>query len=141
MPRQAGIVNVVVGILQNNGRVLVAERPEGKPYSGYWEFPGGKIESTEDSLTALRRELKEELGIDVISADHWFTHEHAYPDRTVLLNIWLVGNYQGEPAGKENQRLHWAGLDDMVSLQLLQGNLAIMERIKTFDRCKNLLFL
>ena len=122
---------MVVGILQKQGKVLVAERPQGKPYSGYWEFPGGKIEPAESPLTALRRELNEELGIDVISADHWFTHEHAYPEKTVLLDIWIVTDYQGEPVGKENQQLQWAGFDDMISLQLLQGNLAVMERIKT----------
>lgn len=122
-------MKVVVGILQRNGKVLVAERPKGKPYSGYWEFPGGKIEPAESPLTALRRELKEELGIDVISADHWFTHEHAYPEKTVLLDIWIVADYQGETEGKENQRLQWAGLEEMIQLKLLEGNHAVMARI------------
>lgn len=131
MSRQTGLVRAVVGILRRDGRVLVAERPAGKPYSGYWEFPGGKIESTETNEAALQRELKEELDIDVIAARHWFEHQHAYPDKTVLLDMWIVDQFAGEPHGKENQQLRWASLTDILELRLLEGNWPIIEKIKS----------
>lgn len=130
MPWETRLIRAVVGVLRPNGKILVAERPAGKPYSGYWEFPGGKIEESESGEHALRRELHEELGIDIISANFWFDHEHTYPDKTVHLEMWLVTDFKGEPHGKENQRLLWATLPEIFELRLLEGNWAIMEKIK-----------
>lgn len=124
------LVRAVVGIIQQNNTVLIAERPEGKPYSGYWEFPGGKIEPRESALHALIRELDEELGIKVISAEPWFIHEHQYPDKKVELHLWLVTRFEGEPAGKEHQLFHWATFAEMQKMKLLDGNLEIMDRVK-----------
>lgn len=131
MPRQTRLIRAVVGILNRDGKVLVAERPPNKPYSGYWEFPGGKIEPNESGSDALKRELHEELGIDVIASKRWFEHEHAYPDKIVHLEIWLVTHFTGEPHGKENQQLRWATFNDMAELRLLEGNLQFMDKIKT----------
>lgn len=114
-----------------DGRLLVAERPEGKPYSGYWEFPGGKIEENEVGDTAIRRELHEELGIEVQQAERWFDHLHAYPDKTVLLELWLVTEFAGEPHSRENQVLRWVNYDELLHLRLLDGNLAILSQIKS----------
>lgn len=130
MSRQAGLIRVAVGILRRNGQVLVAERPADKPYSGYWEFPGGKIETDESADNALRRELHEELGITVLACQPWFEHLHAYPDKTVLLEMWLVDDFDGEPHGKENQSLRWVGLEDLLTLRLLEGNWPIISKIK-----------
>ena len=131
MSRQVGLVRAVVGILRRDGKVLVAERPAGKPYSGYWEFPGGKIESNETNHAALVRELKEELGIEVVAAKHWFEHQHAYPDKTVQLDMWIVDEFTGEPHGKENQQLRWATLSDILDLRLLEGNWPIIDKIRS----------
>lgn len=131
MPRQTGVVRAVVGILRRGGKVLVAQRPEGKPYSGYWEFPGGKVEQNESTESALKRELHEELGIQVTSLQHWFEHTHSYPDKTVLLDLWLVDSFDGEPHGKENQQLTWATFEDMQALRLLEGNIPLLDRIKS----------
>lgn len=134
MSANNSLVKVVVGILRRDGKVLVAERPIDKPYSGYWEFPGGKVEASETSEFALSRELKEELGIDVVTAQHWFEHTHAYPDKTVLLDMWIIDDFLGEPRGEENQQLRWATLPEMMELRLLEGNWPIMDRIKSlFD--------
>lgn len=124
------MIRAVVGILRRDGKVLVAERPNGKPYSGYWEFPGGKIEENESGEHALKRELHEELGIDILSAQFWFDHEHAYPDKTVHLEMWLVDEYSGEPHSKENQQLRWVTLTEILELRLLEGNWPIIEQIK-----------
>lgn len=125
------MIRVAVGIIKRGNTVLVAERPLHKPYSGYWEFPGGKIESNESGLTALKRELHEELGVDVISAELLFEHQHAYPDKTVLLELWLVHDFTGEPHGKEEQSLRWVTAQTIEELRLLEGNWAILERIKS----------
>jgi len=124
------LIRAVVGIIKRGEKVLVAKRPENKPYSGYWEFPGGKIEENELGKDALIRELHEELGVDVASAKHLFDHVHAYPDKTVILELWLVMDFSGEPHSKENQEIRWVTLSEMLSLNLLEGNWAIMEKIK-----------
>lgn len=124
-------INVAVGILKRDDKILISQRPVDKPYSGYWEFPGGKIEKNESGADALSRELKEELGVSVIQANPWFSFTHAYPDKTVQLEIWLVTDFNGEPHGKENQQLHWATYAELLSYRLLEGNKTIIERIKT----------
>ena len=126
------LIRVVVAIIKKNGKLLVAERPPGKPYSGYWEFPGGKIEANEESAAALKRELQEELGIQVLLAKPWFTHTHTYPDKTVLLEMWIVQEYTPEPEGKEMQTLQWVTWDEMRALRLLEGNWAIIEKMKEY---------
>jgi len=123
-------VHAVAGLLMRDGKLLVAERPEGKPYSGYWEFPGGKVEDGEDSATAMKRELNEELGIEAVQLEHCFDHLHPYPDKTVLLELWRITEFKGEPKGQENQVLRWVDYNEMLHLQLLEGNLAIISELK-----------
>ena len=124
------MIRVAVGIVKRGEALLVAERPLDKPYSGYWEFPGGKIETNESGRDALTRELQEELGINVLSANLLFEHTHTYPDKTVLLEIWLIDQFEGDPYGKENQQLKWATLAEMPNLRLLEGNWFILEKLK-----------
>lgn len=122
-------IHAVAGILQNANKLLVAQRPVGKPYSGYWEFPGGKVEKQEAGEQALKRELHEELGIEIISSQHLFNHTHSYPDKNVLLEVWLVSQFSGEPQSKENQELRWVTQSEMKQLQLLEGNWPILDKI------------
>ena len=83
-------VDVAVGILMRpNGDVLLAQRPEGKPYEGYWEFPGGKVEAGEEISAALKREFLEELGITIISARPWCGVEYIYPHAHVRLHFYI----------------------------------------------------
>jgi 8-oxo-dGTP diphosphatase len=124
-------VHAVAGLIMRDGKLLVAERPQGKPYSGYWEFPGGKVEENEAGDVAIKRELHEELGIEVIQADRWFEHLHAYPDKTVYLELWRVTEFSGEPQGLENQVLRWVSFEEILHLQLLEGNLAFLSQIKS----------
>ncbi len=125
-------VHVVAGILKRQDTFLIAERPVGKPYSGYWEFPGGKLEPHELAEHALKRELHEELGINVKAAQYLCDHHYTYPDKTVKLEVWLVNDFDGEPHGKENQTLRWATLADMSTMPLLEGNWPLLDIIKTF---------
>jgi 8-oxo-dGTP diphosphatase len=102
------IVDVAAGlILRSDGKLLLGQRPEGKPWAGWWELPGGKLEPGETVLQALARELDEELGIQVTEATRWVTYVHAYPHTTVRLAFCRVTGWKGEPRGLENQRLEW----------------------------------
>lgn len=125
-------IQVVAGLLKRDDKILIACRPPDKPYSGYWELPGGKIEANEASFVALQRELKEEIGITVHEASCWFEHEHRYPDKFIHLELWHVSDYEGEPQSLEKQTLLWATLDEIKSLRILEGNVAILERLREF---------
>ena len=94
-------------IIGRDGRVLLAQRPEGKPYAGYWEFPGGKLEPGESPRDALVRELREELGLSVTRAASWITQEYVYPHAHVELNFFRVLGWQGEPHGHDGQAFSW----------------------------------
>jgi 8-oxo-dGTP diphosphatase len=103
-------VDVAVGILMRpNGDVLLAQRPEGKPYEGYWEFPGGKVEAGEEISAALKREFLEELGITIISARPWCGVEYIYPHAHVRLHFYICPEWDGEPQSLEGQALAWQG--------------------------------
>jgi 8-oxo-dGTP diphosphatase len=105
------VTEVAVGILfAPDGRFLLAQRPEGKPYAGYWEFPGGKLESGETVEAALARELDEELGITVQSCERWKVLEHDYPHAYVRLHFCKVALWQGDPFGREGQAFAWQRL-------------------------------
>jgi 8-oxo-dGTP diphosphatase len=101
-------IDVAAGlILRKDGSLLLAQRPGDKPWPGWWELPGGKIEAGESPLQALARELKEELGIDVTHATPWVTYTHEYPKTIVRLAFCRVTEWVGEPTGLEGQQLAW----------------------------------
>lgn len=103
-------IDVAVGILMKpNGDVLLGSRPDGKPYAGYWEFPGGKVEAGEAILDALKREFAEEIGVRIISAEPWCGVEHVYPHAHVRLHFFISREWHGEPRALEGQQLAWQG--------------------------------
>ena len=102
------ITVVAAGILIDaEGRYLLGQRPEGKPYSGYWEVPGGKVEQGETVFQALKRELQEELGIDIHSSEELTVLEHDYPHAYVRLHVSIIRSWSGTPRGCEGQALSW----------------------------------
>lgn len=102
------VVEVVAAvIIQADGQFLLAQRPEGKVYAGYWEFPGGKVEPGESPMHALERELWEELAIQVRLAYPWITKVFEYPHATVRLNFFRVVAWEGMMIPRENQSLCW----------------------------------
>ncbi len=102
------IVEVAAAVLQReDGSFLLAQRPSGKIWAGYWEFPGGKIEPGETPYHALVRELREELGIEVTTAYPWITRVFAYPHATVRLNFFRVAGWSGELHPHEGQQFAW----------------------------------
>ena len=86
-----------------DGQILLAKRPEDKHQGGLWEFPGGKVEASETVQAALSRELEEELGIRPSAARPLIQVRHDYPDKQVLLDVWEVSAFTGEPHGAEGQ--------------------------------------
>jgi len=95
--------------MQPNGDVLLGQRPEGKPYAGYWEFPGGKVEQNESIFDALKREFLEELGVSILTAEPWCCIEYIYPHAHVRLHFYISSEWQGEPQSLEGQALMWQG--------------------------------
>lgn len=102
------VLDVAVAIIQReDGRVLLAQRPAGKPWEGYWEFPGGKIETGEAADQALARELHEELGVDPDRVYPWVTQEYEYPEKKVRLHFYRVPAWHGQLHGREGQDMSW----------------------------------
>jgi len=110
-------------------RVLLAQRPPGKVYAGYWEFPGGKVEPGESLDAALARELHEELGIVVSRAHRWITRVFAYPHATVRLNFFRVFEWQGEPHPHEGQVFSWQLPNAVGVTPLLPANFPILKAL------------
>jgi len=124
-------IHVAVGVMQrSDGSVLLANRPAGKAMSGYWEFPGGKIEAGEAPRTALARELREELGIDIRDARPWLVRVFHYPHATAHLHLYRVTAWQGEPHGRENQQLSWQNPHQVDIEPLLPANHGIMDALR-----------
>jgi 8-oxo-dGTP diphosphatase len=113
-------------ILRADGSFLIARRPPGKVYAGYWEFPGGKIEPGEPAAGALARELHEELGIDVVRAYPWITRVHAYAHATVRLNFYRVLEWAGTPHPREAQTILWQQPDAPVAQPMLPANAPVL---------------
>ena len=116
-------IHVVAGALfDSSGRVLIAQRPAGKHMAGGWEFPGGKLEAGEDRFEGLKRELREELGIETHRATPLISYQHQYAERLVFLDLWLVHEYSGEPQPFDAQALRWVTLAELDSVGLLEAD-------------------
>lgn len=129
--RQGGddrpMVEVAVGVLmQADGSFLLTSRPAGKPYAGYWEFPGGKLEAGESIEEALSRELNEELGLTMGEAKAWKVEVVDYPHALVRLHFFKVTQWSGELQMKEQQSYAWSVLPVGVS-PILPGALPVLE--------------
>lgn len=102
------VIDVAVGVVIRDGSVLLGQRVAGKPYAGWWEFPGGKVEKGETIAHALARELHEELGLDVRASHPWVVREFSYPHASVRLHFRRVFEFGGEPVAREGQAFAWA---------------------------------
>jgi len=129
-PRSGGadrkIVDVAVGILiRADGSFLLTSRPAGKVYAGYWEFPGGKLEAGETVGQALKRELHEELGIEIDAAQLWKVEMVDYPHALVRLNFCKVFDWEGELQMREGQSSSWEQLPVQVA-PVLPGTVPVL---------------
>lgn len=129
---EAGLrrIAVVAAVLQQlDGRFLLAQRPPGKAYAGYWEFPGGKVEDGESPAAALSRELHEELGIEVTTAYPWIIREFDYPHAAVRLHFFRVRGWQGELQSREAQAFAWQQPEALNVAPLLPANGPILNAL------------
>ncbi|OYW93592.1 MAG: 7,8-dihydro-8-oxoguanine-triphosphatase [Alishewanella sp. 32-51-5] len=124
------LLHVAVGVILRQQQVLLAKRAAGKHQANRWEFPGGKLEQGETVAAALKRELAEEIGITVLAAEPFMQLQHEYPERCVLLDIYLVTDFSGEPHGAEGQPLYWADLSELDQLSLPDANQPIVEQLQ-----------
>ena len=131
MNAESPAVPVAVGIIRDaDGAILIARRPNHAHQGGLWEFPGGKIEAGETVEEALRRELHEEIGIIVQAAESWLQVRHAYADKSVLLEVWRVTAWHGDPHGREGQPLVWALPENLGNFAFPAADAPIIARLR-----------
>jgi len=124
------IVEVAVAVITRaDGAFLLASRPQGKPYAGYWEFPGGKVKPGEPLSHALKRELVEELGITVEHAYRWITRMSSYPHATVRLCFFRVMEWHGDPQPREGQELSWQFASNVEVEPVLPANTTVLRAL------------
>ncbi len=116
-------IEVAAAVIERpDGSFLLAQRPAGKVYEGWWEFPGGKVEAGEAVAHALGRELLEELGVEVVSAYPWICRTFRYPHGNVRLHFFRVTKWRGDPLSREGQAFAWQTLPDLTVSPILPAN-------------------
>ena len=124
------LIKVAVGVIINpDNEVLVSLRPAHNPHGGLWEFPGGKFELDENCFEALKRELHEEIGVEVLAAQPLICVQHDYGAICVELDTWHVTAYSGVPYGRENQEIRWVDHAALSELIFPDGNRDIVKKV------------
>jgi 8-oxo-dGTP diphosphatase len=127
----ANIIEVAAAVITRpDGAFLLDRRPQGKPFAGYWEFPGGKANPDEPLPHALKRELSEELGIHVEHAYPWITRTFTYPHATVRLHFYRVLEWHGEPYPREEQELSWQFPNNVCVEPMLPANAPVLQALR-----------
>ena len=128
MPRP---INVAAGILlDGDGRVLITERTEDHSFAGLWEFPGGKLKEGEESVSALGRELGEELGVEIVDQTFLMRVDHEYFDRSVSIDFYLIERWLNTPQGKDGQALMWVRPEELAEALLLPADVPVIEVLR-----------
>lgn len=122
-------IHVAVGVVMRGGEMFVTKRLDHQHQGGKWEFPGGKVETGETVTDALKRELLEEIGIDVTASNELIVIEHAYPEKTVVLDVHIVNDFQGDPKGLEGQEGRWISTSELSQLDFPEANGPIIDKI------------
>ncbi len=126
------VLVVAVALVDNDGRVLLAQRPEGKKLAGMWEFPGGKVEPNETPEAALLRELHEELGLDISAAclAPFAFASHSYDDFHLLMPLYVCRRWVGQPQGREGQALKWLRPVQMKDVPMPPADLPLVAMLR-----------
>lgn len=124
-------IHIVAAIIfnQDKSEIFITKRPDDKHKGGFWEFPGGKVESGETTEQAMIRELEEEIGITATD-QHLFEHlEYYYPDKSLKFDFICVTKFENEPFGKEGQQGKWVPIDNLSEYAFPEANVPILERV------------
>lgn len=117
------MIDVVVAVVRDaQGKILLSRRQAHQDFAHHWEFPGGKQEANESLLSALQRELAEELGLSAVQAQPWMCLPWQYAHKSVRLHVFLVEQWQGEPQSMEGQPLAWFTLAEVAKLSMPEAN-------------------
>jgi 8-oxo-dGTP diphosphatase len=132
MPQPKIVLVVACALIDPDGRVLIAQRPEGRSMAGLWEFPGGKIEAGERPETALIRELREELGIEVNEAclAPFTFASHAYPDFHLLMPLYVCRRWEGTPRAVEAPAITWVRPSDLGRYAMPAADLPLIPMLR-----------
>lgn len=131
-------LQVVIGVIQRAGdEYLIQQRPQGKVCAGQWEFPGGKIEPGESSEHALARELEEELGIRVTSCRFLTLITHDYSHANVLLNVYLVDEFERTPCSGEGQVIVWNSIQVIREMDVLEAVHPVLDELEGINAGKD----
>ena len=129
------LLHVAVAIITNQqNKVLISLRSNSAHQGGLWEFPGGKLETGESALDALKREIKEELNISIDKASPFKKIQYQYSDKAVLLDIWRVESFSGEPEGAEGQQIKWHTISDLSENEFPAANRGIVMSLQLPQR-------
>lgn len=128
------VLVVAAALVDSDGRVLIAQRPDGKQLAGQWEFPGGKVEPGETPEAALIRELEEELGITVKQAclAPFVFASHTYETFHLLMPLYLIRRWEGEPEAREHKALKWVRPNDMRNYEMPPADLPLVAWLQDF---------
>jgi 8-oxo-dGTP diphosphatase len=124
------VIVAAAALVRADGRLLLQQRPEGKPMAGLWEFPGGKIEAGESPQGALVREMLEELGVvlDERDLEAFAFAAHGYESFNLLMPVFMIRRWQGDVTAREGQNLAWVSADELRSYPAPAADLPLFER-------------
>jgi 8-oxo-dGTP diphosphatase len=122
-------IYVAAGIVLRNKQIFLTKRAQAAHQGGKWEFPGGKVEQGETVEQALLRELNEEIGIEVTTSNAFMTISHDYPEKKVVLDFFLVTQFDGEPSGCEGQEFSWFDIAVLAELDFPEANQAVVDQL------------
>lgn len=128
-------IEVVAGLIFDHGRVLVCQRKlQSSSFALKWEFPGGKVEPGEEPENALRRELKEELGIETGLIKEISRHEHCYPETVkVNLRFFRVADYSGQVKNLAFQQIKWVPISELMQMDFLEADLPLVRKLASLE--------
>jgi len=125
------IVRVVAAIIRRDGQILITKRPANVHLAGLWEFPGGKVEPDESLQTALIREIREELGVEIEVLDERFRIRHDYPNRSVELHFFEAGIVSGDPKPLDVADIRWVRPSDLDQFDFPEADRELISLLKT----------
>lgn len=125
------MIRVVCGIIYKKDKILLTRRKKGKSLEGFWEFPGGKVEKNENDSDALKRELKEELGLDVLQIDYFSENKHDYNFKSINLVAYKCITNEDPKKLIDHDKYEWVSISEIINFNLAEADKPIFEHLKT----------